>query len=324
MEAALQQLLDAGLADSTKKVYSAGWNRYLSFTQLFQLPPVPVSTENVTLFVAFLGSQGLAVSTIKSYLAALRHARLMADPHNISPSFHSPHMAVLLRGIRRSQSLQGPRRIRLPITATLMRRIKISLASHPKAFLNVLLWAACCVGFFGFLRCGEFLVPDDTPFDPQFHLSLSDVSVVPSASQWTVFLNIKVSKTDQFRQGSVVALGSTGLDLCPVSALLDYLVVRGDGAGPLSQLEDGRPLHRRLFTQQVQQALSMAGLDGSQFNGHSFRIGAATTASGAGIPETTIKHLGRWRSAAYQSYIQTPPTELAQVSRQLATTDSQA
>ena len=87
-----------------------------------------------------------------------------------------------------------------------MRRIKSSLAKHPKAFSNILIWAACCVGFFGFLRCGEFLVPDDTTFDPQFHDNLQYFFRFIPPRQ-TIFLNIKVSKTDQFRQGSVVALG---------------------------------------------------------------------------------------------------------------------
>ena len=318
METALHQFLDAGLAASTKKVYAAGWSRYQRFIQSFHLALLPISTENVTLFVAFLGSQGLAVSTIESYLAALRHFQLRMDPSNTSPSFHSPHMSVLLRGIRRSQALQGPRRIRLPITSTLMYRIKLSLGSNPKAFENILIWAACCIGFFGFLRCGEFLVPDGVTFDPMVHLSIADVSLSKTGSQETILLNIKVSKTDQFRQGSTVALGSTGSDLCPVAALFDYLSLRGSSEGPLFQLEDKSPLRRRTFSVKVQQALSAAGFDGSMFNSHSFRIGAATTASAVGVPETTIKQLGRWRSSAYQSYIQTPPVALAQVSCQLA------
>ena len=318
METALHQFLDAGLAASTKKVYAAGWNRYQGFTQSFQLASIPITVENVTLFVAFLGSQGLATSTIESYLAALRHFQLRLDPSNTTPSFHSPHMSVLLRGIRRSQALQGPRRVRLPITATLMRRIKLSLGNSPKAFDNVLIWAACCVGFFGFLRCGEFLVPDGASYDPLYHLSITDISLCKSDSQTTLLLNIKVSKTDQLRQGSTVALGSTGSDLCPVAALLDYLSLRGNSAGPLFQLENKSPLHRRPFTTKVQQALTAAGFDGSMFTSHSFRIGAATTASAVGVPETTIKQLGRWRSSAYQTYIQTPSAHLARVSQQLA------
>lgn len=39
----------------------------------------------------------------------------------------------------------------------------------------------------------------------------------------------------------------------------------------------------------VQTTLTQAGVDGEQFNGHSFRIGAATSASQAGVAESTIE-----------------------------------
>ena len=71
LERTVHHFLEAGLSESTKKVYRAGWNRYMSFVRAFSLPATPVSPENVTLFVAFLGSEGLSVSTIESYLAAI-------------------------------------------------------------------------------------------------------------------------------------------------------------------------------------------------------------------------------------------------------------
>jgi hypothetical protein len=67
----MQQFLEAGLAPSTKKVYAAGWNHYCKFTNRYSIPTNPITIEKVTLFVAFLGTQGLAISTIESYLAAL-------------------------------------------------------------------------------------------------------------------------------------------------------------------------------------------------------------------------------------------------------------
>ena len=70
---------------STRKVYAAGWKRYQSFATAFSLPAFPISYENATLFVAFLGAEGLSVSTIKSYLTALRYFRLHSDPANLSP-----------------------------------------------------------------------------------------------------------------------------------------------------------------------------------------------------------------------------------------------
>ena len=314
----MRQFLEEGLAASTRKVYKAGWNRYIAFTGAFKIPPSPLTTEKVTLFVAYLGSEGLSISTIQSYMAALRHFLILADPGNSSPSFHSPHMAILLRGIKRCQSLQGPKTIRLPVTASIMRRIKSVLAREGALYYNVLTWAACCVGFFGFLRCGEFLVPDGSDFDPNTHLSLSDISLDTSGNNWRFTLSLKVSKTDQFRKGALVVLGTTNSDLCPVAALLDYLALRGQIPGALFCLEDGRPLKRRVFTASVQQALTSSGLIGTQFNGHSFRIGAATTASAVGLPDSTIKSLGRWSSDAFQGYIRPSPGDLAGVASLLA------
>ena len=89
-----------------------------------------------------------------------------------------------------------------------------------------------------------------------------------------------------------MALGSTGVHLCPVAAIVDYLKFCGNSPGPLFQLEDGKPLCRILFTSQVQSALAQAGFDPSLFKGHSFRIGAATTPNAVGVPETAIKLLG--------------------------------
>lgn len=275
--------------------------------------------ETVTLFVAWLGAEGLAISTIESYLAGLRHYRLMADPSCMFPSLQSPHMKVLLRGIKRVQAQQGsPPQVRLPITRSIMVRIKEQLAVDSSSYRNNLVWAACCMGFFGFLRCAEFLLPDGVQFDASVHLSLADIRLVQVEPQWYVEVRIKASKTDQFRRGAQVILGATGSSLCPVAALLRYLSMRGGAPGALFQQQDGCPLRRSMFVRLVQEAISAAGMQGSHFNGHSFRIGAASAASAAGVPETTIKILGRWRSMAYQQYIRPAAQELAQVSADLS------
>ena len=49
-----------------------------------------------------------------------------------------------------------------------------------------------------------------------------------------LFVTIKASKTDPFRQGSTVTLGKTDRLLCPISAILPYVAVRGSEAGPCS------------------------------------------------------------------------------------------
>ena len=52
--------------------------------------------------------------------------------------------------------------------------------------------------------------------------------------------------------------------------------------------------------------LKGAGVPGN-YSSHSYRIGAATSAALAGVPDRVIKVLGRWFSDCYVRYIRTPP-----------------
>ena len=174
------------------------------------------------------------------------------------------------------------------------------------------------MGFFGFLRCSEFLAPDNAPFDPRVHLCVADLHYIHSDSHHHIEVLIKTSKTDQLRIGTTIALGATSQELCPVAAILDFLAARGNIPGALFLNGNGTPMRRRQFVSKIQHALHLAGVNKRHFNGHSFRIGAATSASQAGVPETMIKLLGRWSSMAYQQYIRPSLPELAAVSREIA------
>ena len=59
---------------------------------------------------------------------------------------------------------------------------------------KMMLWAAVCLGFFGFLRAGEMTVPSDDRFDPTTHLTLSDIAVYVSWRLEVVRVHIKQSK----------------------------------------------------------------------------------------------------------------------------------
>ncbi len=53
----------------------------------------------------------------------------------------------------------------------------------------------------------------------------------------------------------------------------------------------------------VKDALDKAGVNPGQYSGHSFRIGAATTAAARGLEDSTVRTPGRWKSLAYLEYI---------------------
>ena len=135
-------------------------------------------------------------------------------------------------------------------------------------------------------------------------------------SQWTTLANQQQSasrsKCDQFGAGVCVHLGKTNSPMCPVTALLAYMASRRESPGPFFRDQQGRPLTKAVFIQDIRQALTRLGLPAEQFAGHSFRIGATTATAQAGLEDSVIQALGRWSSAAFLLYIRTPREQLAQ------------
>jgi hypothetical protein len=65
------------------------------------------------------------------------------------------------------------------------------------------------------LRSGEFTTPNST-FDARAHLSVDDVQIDKHVNPKVIFLRIKCSKTDPFRQGHTIRLGVSGISIMAV------------------------------------------------------------------------------------------------------------
>ena len=98
--------------------------------------------------------------------------------------------------------------------------------------------------------------------------------------------------------------------------MLNFLELRGGSAGPLFVRSNGVPLTRTYLSERLRRLLSDAGIPGN-FSSHSFRIGAATFAALAGVPDHLIQTLGRWSSSAYLTYIRTPRGLLSNLTKSL-------
>ena len=311
----VQDLFTAGIAQSTQRTYRSGEKRYIHFCQRIGLGPFPATEQCLTLFAAHLFKEGLVAGTVKSYLSAVRHAQIAAglgDPR----VGEMPQLEYVVKGIRKQTANKG-RGKRLPISPSIMRLLKRVWENLPDQNEAAMLWALACLCFFGFLRMGETVVPSERGYDPAVHLNYSDVCTDNTASPNWLEVKIKASKTDPFRTGVSVYLGTTGCDLCPVASMLSYMVRRGSCPGPMFMFADGRYLTRERFVDRLQVALTVAGIDATAYAGHSFRIGAATAAAAAGLSDSLIQTLGRWRSSAYTIYIRTPLTTLTSVAKTL-------
>ncbi len=232
-----------------------------------------------------------------------------------------PRLRLVQSGVLRTEAQRRhkPPRIRLPITPKILRGIHRVWFQSPQVYENIMLWAAACLCFFGFFRAGELTVPTEASYDPANHLSWGDVITDDIRNPTLLRVHLKKSKCDQVGKGVDVYIGRIVDDiLCPVAAVLAFLAARGSAPGPLFCLPNQRPLTKARFVKGVRQALVGLGLPYDQFAGHSFRIGAATTAAQAGIEDSMICSLGRWNSTAFLTYIRIPRERLAPVSRQLA------
>ena len=302
------------LAQSTKKTYGSGMRQFFTFCSQMNINlQLPIS-EDILINFSVAMPRSVQYTTIKNYLSAVKN-------------YHSSHgyelhlsnfvrLRLILRGIKRSQGQQSKER--RPITLQLLN-LFYHLLNVQRTDIrdSLMLWAAMTLAFFGFLRIGELTC--NSTFDPKHHLMNRDITFMPRNSPQYMLVRLKVSKTDPFRQGQTIVIGKTNSPLCPITAMVAYLNSRplSSDSGPLFTYVSGGFLTREKLTRETRLLISKGGLDSGEFAGHSFQIGAATTAASANLPPWLIKVLGRWSSDCFERYIKTPPSVLAQVPQKL-------
>lgn len=80
----------------------------------------------------------------------------------------------------------------------------------------------------------------------------------------------------------------------------------------------GAAVTRAKFLSLFKHALDSLGIDSTYYSGHSFRIGAATTAGSVQVEDHLIKVMGRWSSDAYCRYIKISESDLKRAQNSLA------
>ena len=209
---------------------------------------------------------------------------------------------MLLRGLQRTEAPVSPRRH--PITADLLHLCIQTLRSgYLTPSISSTLECMFLLAFFGFLRCSEFTA-SSSRYDPTLHPSMADITFHSSES---LTFTIKRSKTDQQGRAFSIHLFKTNSPLSPYEPLLRYITTRRSNYAsprdPLFLTETGSIATRSWFHHHLRQVLALSGLPPHLYSGHSFRIGAASSAARQGLSDHLIRVLGRWSSQAYHTYI---------------------
>ena len=182
-----------------------------------------------------------------------------------------------------------------------------------------MMWAAFTLAFFAFLRCSEFTYPGVHSFNSKFNLTKECVTFCLSlACPQRLLVTLSRQKRIVFRAGQSLTVARCPSLLCPVSAMQQYFILAKPRSGPLFYFASGRYLTRSSVTHLLRDSARSAGLPHESLKGHSFRIGAASAAAAAGLPDWLIKVLGRWLSDCYQIYIRTPESVLLSAAPKMA------
>ena len=311
----LHHLQQLGIAPSTQRTYQAGVRRYERFCSLYDVAPWPTSELTLRYFCTHT-SRSLSHATILVYLAAIRHHHLQLGLGD--PLTRQPLLAYLCKGIKRYQGTQG--RVRLPLTGALLKEIKSHLwqATDLRELDKLALWAALTLAFHAFLRASEFTSPTTTAYSPNQHLLKRDIHLTHNC----LVITVKASKSDPFRASCTLPVAATGTSTCPVRAMRGFL----NGSRhmlwkPLFTLSSGEFLTRARLTHLLRKLLQATGMSAEQsrrYGSHSLRIGAATDAAAAGLPDWLIQAAERWKSTVYHRYIRSPRKALLRVAPALA------
>ena len=300
----IRGLLADSVAPRTHSLYQRAWQFFRWFNLrhgLFAENSHPTLHQLVQ-FIAFLSVNNYSPATISSYVSGIASTLRLYSLPDITQHFI---VKRLLDGCRRRNSRRDTRR---PITLDILRRIIPILGSVCVSQFEALLFrTAFLLAFFGFMRVGELTAPTRNAISP---LKRSDVRLRHHLSGDVVELNVRFSKTDQHSHGCIICIPTVfggDASLCPVRTASQYLSSSPPEHTHFLSHFDGSPLPRFQFSAVLRRALNFIGIQDPRYTSHSFRIGAATSAAMAGIPEHEIQRMGRWRSGVFRRYIRINP-----------------
>ena len=324
-------------AENTKRAYRADWQAFRRWCRERGLAPLPARPETVAMYVSSVAER-YKVSTLERKLAAISQAHKAAEVDSPALTSEEPLHSVWA-GIVRSKTRAAdkvapaltedirqmiehlPREGHLPREEPLPRENDARTAAGPSlsedppsngsgpfsgphmtqpsssfTLSGLRDRALLLVGFAGALRRSELA-----------RLQVGDVAVTPEGLR----LVVRQAKTDQEGRGLVkgIRYGEQRLT-CPVRSLRDWCRAAGIDEGPIFRGVDrhgnvaGSALSGRSVARIVKRAARRAGLDPSQYSGHSLRAGFTTQAARAGTPERIIqRHTGHKDLRTLRTYI---------------------
>ncbi|MBO9555127.1 site-specific integrase [Cellulomonas sp.] len=271
----------AATAPSTREAYASAWRQWAIWCDGRRITALPADPLAVCGYLVERAEQGVSISTIDLACAAISHRHQDLDlPTPVGDEI----VRRVRRGLRRTIGV-APRRRAHPLSTQQVRRLV--LAIDPSARAGRRDRALILLGFAGALRRSELAA-----------LRLDDVRREPGG----LVLTVRRSKTDAYAHGEVVAVASgSHPDTDPVTALADWIELRGAAPGPLfTSVRHGgaeEPISGSAVARMLRRRAQAAGMP-ERITGHSLRAGHATEAARGGVSLERIVAQTRHRHLA--------------------------
>lgn len=289
------KILKSAWDPSTRRAYRSHLTSYLDFIKLHHLDPDP-TTDTLALYIVFM-SQFIKPTSIEVYLTGIVHYLTPIYP-NVRSARSSPLIKQTLTGCKKLYNTPISRkRPLLPSEVEKAGRIYCSSPSHDDLlFISMLL-----CGFFGLLRLGELVYPNDPSLDCPRKMSQRHTFTLSTTK---LSFRLPFHKADRFYEGNTVYIFPNPTPADPITLTKEYIASRDSLFPHLSDLwirNDGSRPRRNWFMIRLRQ------LCGSSVGGHSIRAGGATALAELGVPLQHIQATGRWSSEAFRIYIRQHP-----------------
>ena len=267
--------LKSSKANNTLRAYKSDFKDFGAFCAKHGLNSLPSEPKIVSIYLTHL-SKYSKFSTLRRRLVSISMV------HKLKGYYLDTKHPIIV------ENLMGIRRVK----GSIQKGKKPILINHLKSIINVIDQkkidkikklrdkSIILVGFGGGFRRNELISID-----------FEDLEFVPEG----VKITIKKSKTDQFGEGMIKGLPYfTKETYCPVINLKKWLEISEIKSGPIfRRFSKGSALSNKRLTDQsvvllMKQYLNLAGIENSNFAGHSLRSGFATVAAESGADERSI------------------------------------
>ena len=269
---------------NTNRAYKADYNDFINFCKSNGFEYSNAEIKTISLYLTDLSNRSFKYSTIRRRLASLSLVNKLSGNYiDIKHPLINENLKSIIRKIGSYQKGKSP--IILEDLHKIIREIDKNRSNLRKIRDKSII----LLGFSGGFRRSEIV-----------SLNIENVEFVNEGMK--IFL--QKSKTDQFGQGFLKGIPYfNDQSICSVKSIIKWINILNKKKGPLFRKisKSEKILDNRLTDQTValilKKYIEKAGLNSSNFSGHSLRVGFATVAASFGADERSIMNMTGHKSA---------------------------